>query len=208
MTGLAQLKAAGASIRPASITSETAGGFVAVASTGSVDRDGEIVAPGALTLPPTVPVHLGHKFDETNIVARARPYYQGDRLMIEATFGSTALSQEARTMVKDGLLADVSIVFRAAKRENVRGVVTVTSGELLAVDLVTMPSNRDARVLSARSLGYGARSVTRRYVAEALLALADAEIADARAVLVMSAAVDRRGRQRRRTDSFIRTLAN
>src|SRR4051794_33297696 len=96
----------------AAITSADAGGFTAIASTGNMDRDGEIVRPGALSpLPDSIPVHLDHVISADNTVARAVPYYVGNRLMIDARFGSDEKAQQARRKVAEGLIDSVSIVF-------------------------------------------------------------------------------------------------
>ena len=89
----------------AKVTRTDAGGFVAVASTASVDRDGEVILPGAFNpLPASLPVHINHTANVRDLVARARPYYEGGRLMIEARFASTSAAQDARTLVTEGIL--------------------------------------------------------------------------------------------------------
>lgn len=169
----------------APITSRDAGGFVAVASTASVDRDGEVLAAGAFDpLPASIPVHLDHVTTASNVVARARPYYEGGRLMIEARFGSDPAAQEARRKVAEGMIDSVSIVFLGEQWENVKGVKTLRKGELLACDLVSVPSQRDARILAARSLAFEAVNDLH---ADALLALARAELAEAKSVLARPA---------------------
>ena len=163
------------------------GGFLAVASTDSLDRDGEVIAPGAFNpLPDSIPCHLDHLTTASNVVARGLPYYDTEgRLMINASFGSGPGAQEARQKVAEGLVDSVSIVFLPRRWEDRDGVRTLVAGELLACDLVSVPSNRDARILAARSFGaYSARGrLLAEAQAEALLALAEVEIAEARAVL-------------------------
>ena len=117
-------------------------------------------------------------------IGRARPYYEGDRLLIDGTFASTARAQEMRTLVKEGVVTDMSIVFLRRRTERIKGVSCLLEGELLGVDFVGIPANRDARVLATRGL---ARSVMKdittacRDVANvgeyelALLELAEAE---------------------------------
>src|SRR5688572_15205731 len=105
---------AGVVTTDALITEREPGGFTAIASTGTLDRDGEVISPGALNpLPNSIPVHLDHTTTAENVIARARPYYDGPRLMIDATFGSGPKSQEARQKVAEGLIDSVSIVFLA-----------------------------------------------------------------------------------------------
>lgn len=173
----------GKSAISARITEADSGSFTAVASTGNKDRDGEIIVPGAFTLPPSVPVHLDHDMRASNVVARARPYYRGGRLMIDATFGSDEHAQGARRKVSEGLIDSVSVVFLPTEKRDVKGVPTIFRAELLAVDLVSIPSNSDARILSSRSLQRAMSLTTADARAEALLALAEVEIATAKAVL-------------------------
>ncbi len=170
----------------ASIKSADTGGFVAVASTPTLDRDGEVVAAGCFApLPASVPVHLDHVMTTAGLIGRAVPTYVGEKLYVDAYFASTPDAQLARQKIADGVLDTVSVAFRAGRRELLRGVPTVTVAELLAVDVVTIPANRDARILSVRGYGGG-----RFEVAEAKAALArvrrqlvDHDLAEARRLL-------------------------
>lgn len=176
--------AKGAVAVDATITGADRGSFTAVASTGSVDRDGEVIVPGAFNpLPASIPVHMDHDMRAANVVARARPYYRGTQLLIDAEFGSDPAAQEARRKVTEGLVDSVSIVFLASDKRDVKGVPTVFSGELLACDLVSVPANAEARVLTSRSLRSALSYTTADARADALLALAEAELADAKALL-------------------------
>jgi HK97 family phage prohead protease len=170
---------------PARITSSDGGSFSAIASTGRVDRDGESIAPGALNpLPATVAVHLGHDLTAKNAVAVGIPRYERDQLLIDATFGTDPDSQYARRKVQEGLIAAVSIAFLGKRWETRAGIKTLVEGELLSVDLVSVPSNSDARILSARSLTHGVRERALDLEADVLVTLARAEIAEAKALLL------------------------
>jgi HK97 family phage prohead protease len=193
----------GATALDAQITESGQGTFTAVASTGSVDRDGEVIVPGAFSpLPASIPVHLDHDMRAANVVARARPYYEGNRLLIDASFGSDPLAQEARRKVTEGLVDSVSIVFLSSEKRDVKGVPTVFRGELLACDLVSVPANAEARILSSRSLRYAMTRPGDEARATALLALAEVELAEAKAVL----RGDVRGPVSRSVDAQIRTI--
>jgi phage head maturation protease len=189
----------------ARVQSTDRGGFVARASDSSLDRDGEVIAAGAFNpLPDDVPCHLDHSMKAASVIARAVPYYVGSELRIDAAFGSDRDAQLARQKMLDGTLRDLSIVFMPITKETIKGVVTVTKGELLAVDLVSVPSNRNARVLEVRSYS-PTRSAVRRLTVDALTTLAAAEIAEAKALL---RATDTRGRFRRHADDLIREALN
>lgn len=83
-----------------------------------------------------------------SLVARGRPYYSGDQLLVEASFASTKDAQEVRQKVADGVIDSLSIVFLGKRWETIDGVRTCVSGELLAADLVSVPSNARASALA------------------------------------------------------------
>lgn len=171
-------------VKVAAAIQPTSGGFVAVASTGAVDRDGEVLQPGCFNpLPASVPCHSGHRFDPDQLIGRGVPRYEGRVLMIDVQFASTPYAQELRTLVQEGVLRHMSVVFRVLKRELVDGIPTVTAAELLAVDLVTVPSNPEAEVLAVRAMS----SATAEARAVAVAATAALEIASARVLLAEAA---------------------
>jgi hypothetical protein len=197
---------AGATTGAAYIEKADVGGFTAIASNTDLDRDGERMGRHCFDpLPSSVPVHLGHTMQAADVVARARPYYQGDQLMIDARFTSTADSQEVRTKILDGTLNSLSIVFKATRWENVEGVRTCVLGELLAVDIVSVPSLPSARILSMRSMGAMSTEVARDVAADALLTLARAEVAHCKAKGYVTSA---KGLHRRRADDLLREALN
>lgn len=129
------------------------GGWTAVASTAEVDRDGESVAYGCFEpLPASIPVHSDHTFSIETLVGRARPYYSGQKLMVEGTFAVTPKAQLIRDLVRQQVVSSMSIVMHNAVRKQVHGVTTITKAELIACDFVSLPANRNAMVVSARSL--------------------------------------------------------
>lgn len=195
------------------IKSKDSGGFTAVASSGSIDRDGEIVAPYAFDpLPASVPVHLDHSFSAANVVARAVPRYDAaGRLLLDAKYGSDPESQLVRTKVLDGLIDSMSVFFIHAEYDRTASVPTIVKGELMSVDLVSIPSNRDALILSAKSLGRDPAAV----LAMAKSVLADAQrtldtpvsnaqaLARAKSVLADAESVLGHGPARRLADALI-----
>lgn len=198
-----QLKAAGASSIAATIQHVDGGGFVAIASDGNLDRDGERVQPGALSWEtPTVPIHVGHTMNPQDVVARGRPYYDLDNLMVDATFGSHKDAQEVRQKVADGTLDSLSIVFLGKQWETIDGVRTCVRGDLLAADLVSIPSNSRARILSVRSMAPGSYGAQARALCwEVERDLARLEIAQAKALLART-----RPTARDTVDRFLRSL--
>jgi HK97 family phage prohead protease len=174
-----------------------AGGFTAIASTGQVDRDGEVIQPNALApLPDSVPIHADHEFSVSKIVARGRPYYQGKNLMIDGRFATTPDAQLIRQKVRDGVIDSMSIVFRGIDWKDINGVRTCVKGSLFACDLVSVPSNPGARILSTRS-------AMDRLPADELMIMARAQLLLAQGELKVRS----KGPNRRRVDALLRSLA-
>lgn len=166
------------------------GGFTAIASAPTLDRDGEIIDPGAFEpLPASVPVHVDHTWTVASVVGRGVPRYGGGQLMLDVTFGPDAPSQEVRGKVLAGLLDSVSVGFMNAQRtRGGDGRTHITAAELVEVSIVSIPSNREARITSVRGAGSAAAIVAqiRHEAADALLAMARAEIREARTVLTIT----------------------
>ena len=184
---------------------DAVGGFLAVVSTGDVDRDGEVIAPGALTLPESVPIHLDHVMTARGVIGRGKPFYQDGMLMLDARFASTPDAQEVRAKVVDGTLDSLSIVFLGTEWDESSGTRTLVNGELLAADIVSIPSNRGARILSMRSVqGNPYVALLREASADALLTLARAEIAELKRLGYVRSS----GSQRRKVDAAIQNLVD
>jgi HK97 family phage prohead protease len=160
------------------------GGFTAVASNGDLDRDNERIMPGCFEpLPASVPVHLDHRMSAASVIGRGRPYMVGTELRIDATFASTKDAQEVRAKVADGVIDSMSIVFRGLDWKNIDGIRTCVKGELLAADLVSIPSNSGARILSSRSMPHPLITAARQSADDALQASYQAEVVEARRYL-------------------------
>jgi HK97 family phage prohead protease len=132
------------------------GTWEAVASTDSVDRDGEIVDRWAFRqLPPSVPTHDNHNLNK--VVGRCVPRYDARGILhVAGRFSAIPEAQRTRQLVVEGTINAMSVMFHNPTRQKDRdGITHITSGELLAVDFVTVPSQRDALVTSAR--GFGSR---------------------------------------------------
>lgn len=165
---------------------DDAGSWLAIASSDALDRDGEIVAAGALTWEKTtVPVYDGHSWvtnPDRSPIGRAEPFYRGRELHVRGRFASTPDAQLVRTKVREGIVDAMSVVFvPKVKTKNSAGVTVISDAELLSVDFVGVGSQRDALVLSARAYqGDDWRAEIRAVVADALLTKARADIADAK----------------------------
>lgn len=133
------------------VSDDGSGEFEAILSAPTLDRDGEIIDPGAFEpLPKSIPVHVDHRFETEAVVGRAEPFYDGDMLKVRGKFTSTARGQEVRSLVADGFVDSMSVGFMAAERDQKDGATHVTRAELIEASFVSIPANRDALVLTAK----------------------------------------------------------
>lgn len=189
----------------AGIESSDGGGFTAIASTSAQDRDGESLAVGCFVpLPPSIPVHLDHTMSAASVIGRAVPYYVGDALHIDADLASTPDAQTVRTKLAEGVLNSVSVVFRPLGWETIAGVRTCVRAELLACDVVSIPSQSDALVLSVRGYRPGHELVAEAKTAahSATRAMVAYDLAEAKRLLADYPAGNRHAHR----DEVARTL--
>src|SRR5690348_12622988 len=136
-------------------TDEPNGAFEVILSAATVDRDGEVIDSRAFDpLPEHIPFDIDHGMTVTTTVGSGTPYYAEDgSLRVKGTFASTPLAQEVRTLVAEGHIRTTSVTFMAAERQrDEKGVAHVKSAELLNGTFCPIPSNREAVVLSAKSI--------------------------------------------------------
>jgi len=131
-------------------TDKPHGGFTAVLSTPSLDRDGDILTRDewVTPLPERLPLDIDHNMTVEGTVGSFRPYFDDEgRLMMDATFASTPKAQEVRTLIKEGHIGSVSVAFMTdrSKKDG------TPRRELLNAGVVAIPSNRDAVILSSKS---------------------------------------------------------
>ena len=145
--------------------------FRAVASTGSLDRDREVIQPGAfddsladfMANPVLLAQHNYRSADgRPTIIGRVLNVEStDDGYEIEARMANTALAEEWWTLIRDGDANALSVGFipqervRArdfddAQKEQWAGAEAVhTRAELVEISAVAVPSNRDALVRRA-----------------------------------------------------------
>lgn len=135
-----------------SLDSENPNGeFEVILSAQTLDRDGEVIDAKAFEpLPESIPFHAFHDFHDP--IGRGAPFYDGDVLKARGVFASTPRAQEIRTLVTEGIIGHTSVGFMAANRvDGEDGAPHITNGELLEGSFVSVPSNREAAVLAAKS---------------------------------------------------------
>ncbi len=124
--------------------------WTAVASLPTIDLNDEVIEQGAFEpLPEIVPVRDTHFGG--HLVGGGWPRYQGNQLLIDGRFVSTARALEVLALVRMGHLWAMSLVFLTISDGQVAGRHHITRGELLAVDWTADPINPDCRVLRVSS---------------------------------------------------------
>jgi hypothetical protein len=143
-----------ASIEPGPDDETGPGTFSLILSTSDVDRDGEIVAPGAFEpLPDHIAMDIDHGMSVATTVASGRPYYDPEgNLRVDGTFASTELGQNTRTLVREGHVRTASVAMIPSKKsKDEDGTTRIVKADLLNGAFTPVPSNRSAMVLSAKS---------------------------------------------------------
>lgn len=139
------------------VTSKKADGLLsAVASTGTLDRDGEIVAPSAFLLhldryrknPVILAAHTHRSADgrPTIIGSADRVEVKDGALEFDMRFSGTAVGQEWKKLFDEGHARAFSIGFipKAGAFDKARGAYVWTEVELLEISAVAVPANPEA----------------------------------------------------------------
>ena len=123
------------------------------ASTGSLDRMGDIVEPMGAKIKLPVPLLLQHDHSQpVGLVESATPTAKG--IPFKATISEVKepgklkdRTDEAWQLVEHGLIRGVSIGFRASESEAIKGGgLRFIAWELLELSLVTIPANPEATI--------------------------------------------------------------
>lgn len=126
------------------------GGFTAVLSTPSLDRDEEEVKSGEWIEPfeDRYPLDVDHGMSVSDTIGSFHPYFDGDRLMMDAAFASTQKAQDTRALIQEGHINHVSVAFMRHKSKKSAGA---PYRELLNAGVVGVPANRDAVILASKA---------------------------------------------------------
>lgn len=126
------------------------GGFRAILSDPSEDRDYEEVkrTEWIEPLPEHCTLDMDHGMSAAETIGSFRPYFDGEKMMMEAAFSSIPRAQEMRTLVKEGHLRSVSVAFMRHKEKKASGE---PYRELLNAGIVGVPSNRNAVILASKA---------------------------------------------------------
>jgi len=125
------------------------GGFTAVLSTPSLDRDGDRLHRDEWIEPlaDRYPLDIDHGMSVADTVGSFHPYFEGERMLMDAYFASTPKAQEVRTLVLEGHISNVSVAFLTDKSKK----DSEPKRELLNAGIVATPSNRDAVILASKA---------------------------------------------------------
>lgn len=132
------------------------GAFDVILSTSSIDRDGEQIAPYAMSpLPSHITFDVDHEMRVSGTIGSGVPEYiqDGTALRVHGNFSSTRLAQMTRTLVTEGHIRTTSVAMRVldAGPDEKTGVWTIRKAELLNGAFVAIPANKEAIVLAAKS---------------------------------------------------------
>ncbi|BCP41438.1 hypothetical protein MINTMi27_15310 [Mycobacterium intracellulare] len=126
------------------------GGFRAVLSTPSEDRDYEQVKRSEWIepLPMKCTLDSDHGMSVADTIGSFVPYFEDDVLMMKASFASTPKAQEVRALVNEGHVNTVSVAFMRHKDKK---AANEPFRELLNAGVVAIPANRDAVILASKA---------------------------------------------------------
>lgn len=141
----------------ATITKADDGSFIAVASTNSIDRHGEVVDNNGWELKAFKknPVILwAHDHTEPAIGVSKKTWVEGvgkkAKLMIQPVLHDvTEKARAIKQLVEMGVINSLSVGFKPLESPD---GVTFTKNELLEVSMVNVPANADAMMLAYKSL--------------------------------------------------------
>jgi hypothetical protein len=139
---------------------EFPGSFEVVLSAPTKDRDGETLLPEEWKqpLPDHITFDVDHGMNVASTVGSGVPSLNdAGELVVAGSYSSLPRAQEVRTLVNEGHIKTTSVAFMTEPSETKDGKKTVMR-ELLNGAFVAIPSNREALVLSSKSLKAGARN--------------------------------------------------
>lgn len=141
----------------ATIEKQSDGSFIAIASTNSVDRHGEVVDNNGWDLKAFKknPVILwGHDHNEPAIGVSKKTWVEGTgkkaKLMIQPLLHDvTEKAKAVKALVDMGIIKTLSVGFKPLESPD---GITFTKNELLEVSMVNVPANADAMAMAYKGL--------------------------------------------------------
>ena len=131
------------------------GTFEVILSAPTLDRDGDTLMPEdwKTPLPEHITFDIDHGMSVASTVGSGVPEIDEatGNLIVRGSFSSLPRAQEVRTLVKEGHINRTSVAFMN-ERQKLKDGKTRNVRELLNGAFVAIPSNRDAVILSSKSL--------------------------------------------------------
>lgn len=130
------------------------GSFEVILSTSAKDRDGDELdaKDWEQPLPDHITFDMDHGMSVEKTVGSGVPTIEDGKLIVRGTYSSLPRAQEVRTLVKEGHIRTTSVAFITKTVTKGSGGEKVKVRELLNGAFVAIPSNREAVVLSAKSV--------------------------------------------------------
>lgn len=127
------------------------GGFEAVLSAPTLDRDGDVfdTASWKTPLPDRIVIDVDHEMSVAGTVGSAEPFFDDNgNLCVRGTFASTPRAQEVRTLIQEGHISTMSVACMTDKSLKKAGE---PCRELLNGAFVAIPSNRESVITSVKA---------------------------------------------------------
>lgn len=144
-----------ATIKSTSGTKDGVGSFQADLSVPTLDRDKEVVDPGAFApLPEHITIDIDHAMSVEKTVGSGRPFYGADGVLrFKGTYASTPLAQMVRTLVDEGHIRTMSVAYMDSVYEvGDDGLKHLRKAELLNAGIVGIAANREALITASKAL--------------------------------------------------------
>lgn len=143
-----------AAIAPAGPDDAFPGSFEVILSAPTKDRDGDTLLPDEwkTPLPEHITFDVDHGMSVEKTIGSGVPSIDPEtgNLIVKGTYSSLPRAQDVRTLVNEGHIRTTSVAFMTEKTQ--KDGATVTQRELLNGAMVAIPSNREAKILSSKSL--------------------------------------------------------
>lgn len=154
------------------------GEFEVILSAPTQDRDGDTLLPGEWKQP--LPEHItfdqDHGMSVATTVGSGVPEIDEDtgNLIVRGTYSSLPRAQEVRTLVNEKHIRTTSVAFMSVKEG--KGPQAKTVRELLNGAFVAVPSNREALILTSKSIASKAGARNSAADSELIQAILDAAL--------------------------------
>lgn len=145
------------------------GTFEVILSTPAKDRDGDELhtSEWKQPLPEHITFDIDHGMSVEKTVGSGVPEIdEAGRLVVKGTYSSLPTAQNTRTLVNEGHIRTVSVAFMS-EPQTLKDGTKRTQRELLNGAFVAIPANREAVILSSKSLDVDAKAGARHSASDA-----------------------------------------